>query len=546
MKHTYIYILFILLCVGCAQITPLTGGKKDTEAPKLLKATPANASLNFASKTIELQFDEYITLKDVTNQFIITPQTKNFPDIEARGKKVIVKFDEALLPNTTYKLSFGNSIIDLRESNNLPNFEYVFSTGSTIDSLKLKGRVLNSTDLKPAAQILIGLYPETSEDSIVYKDKPLYLIRTDEQGQFSFGYLPDKSFRIAGIKDQNKNLVYDGSEEQIASPYKIVNPRDSGTIDMMLFKEAPYKSFIKKQVAGSEYGKAYVVYNKPQLSIKDVKAKGLVMYNQNKTRDTLNLYYRNTYDTLETFISYATEKIDTLYIRIPSQTLRSGRESNVKNQRYTFNSRIESTFPYFGMLAFNLNFPIEPGNISPEKILLIAKGDTSRAVAVPYKLVTDKTQGPVTSFTLQTELLPETNYTLSFLDSAFVDAPQRFNDSTGYKFRTTTPDDYAQLSLKLLFPKKENYLVTLQNEKGQTIDERIVELSLTSTAEKILDYKNLLPGKYFVRVVEDANKNGQFDTGDYFKHKQPEIIFINNSPIKLLAGWEIESEWLIN
>jgi uncharacterized protein (DUF2141 family) len=106
-------------------------------------------------------------------------------------------------------------------------------------------------------------------------------------------------------------------------------------------------------------------------------------------------------------------------------------------------------------------------------------------------------------------------------------------------------DDYAQLKMKLLFPKKENYIVRLLNDKEQLINERVVEFALTSTSEKLIEYSNLIPGIYFIRVVEDANKNGLFDMGDYFLNKQPETIFINTAPIKLLAGWEIENEWIV-
>ena len=49
----------------------------------------------------------------------------------------------------------------------------------------------------------------------------------------------------------------------------------------------------------------------------------------------------------------------------------------------------------------------------------------------------------------------------------------------------------------------------------------------------------------FIKIVEDINKNGLFDTGDYFLNQQPETIFINTTPIKLLAGWEIENEWIV-
>ena len=532
----------VLVCARCAQITPLTGGKKDTEAPKLIKAVPENASLNVTSKTIELQFDEYITLKDVNNQFIITPQTKNFPDIQASGKKVKIKFDEELLPNTTYKLSFGNSIVDLRESNNLPNFEYVFSTGNTIDSLKLKGQIINSTDHKPAAQVLVGLYPENAEDSIIYKDKPLYLIRTNDQGQFSFNYLPGKKFKIIGIADRNKNLLYDGSEEHVAYDDKPAEPGDTATINMILFKEIPYKSFIKKTVS-LEYGKVNVVYNKPHTTVKEIKAKGLILQTWNKGGDTLGLYYTNVYDTLETFISYKSGKTDTLYIKIPGQNLKNDKQPVNKVYKYLLNAKFDNTVPYFSSPKFTLNYPVQAKNIDSDKIQLIEKQDTARAVIKPFKILPE--QGPAISFTLQTEFKQAANYTLTIPKGAFNDGPQRINDSITYVFKTNTPDDYAQLNMKLLFPKKENYIVILQNDKGQTADERIIELALTSTAEKFITYKNLLPGNYVIKIVEDANKNGLFDTGDYFLHRQPETIFVNNTPIKLLAGWEIENEWII-
>lgn len=526
----------------CAQITPLTGGKKDTEAPRLLKAIPANASLNVTSKTIELTFDEYITLKDVTNQFVITPQTKELPDIEASGKKVKVKFNETLLPNTTYKLSFGNAIVDLRESNNLPNFEYVFSTGNTIDSLKLRGSIADATDKKAVAQVLIGLYPADARDSIIYKEKPLYLIRTDEQGKFAFNYLPDKPFKIVGIKDQNKNLLYDGSDEQIAYSNTLARPGDTSSIDMLLFKEVPFKSFIKRSFS-VEYGRANIAFNKPQTTIKKVKADGLILSKWNELKDSISLYYANKYDTLETLISYTSKKTDTIYIRIPAENLKTEKPALKRALKYNLKANLENSVPYFSQPVITLNYPVYSGNINQSKIEFIEKKDTAKPVLKSFKLITDTE--PALSFTLQTQLSPETNYTLSILDSALTNEPARFNDSTGYKFKTTTPDDYAQLNMKLMFPKKENYIVILQNDKGQIADKRVIELSLTSTAEKLLEYKNLLPGNYFIEAIEDANKNGLFDMGDYFLHTQPETIFINTGAIKLLAGWEIENEWQV-
>ena len=541
LRKAFVYLFVVLISTRCAQITPLTGGKKDATPPKALSYDPENASLNFTSKQITIQFDEYIRLTDIANQFIITPQTKEMPEIQANGKTLKITFNETLMPNATYKLSFGNAIIDLHEGNVLQNFEYIFSTGSTIDSLKLSGQILNAYDKKPASKLLVCLFQANSNDSVVYKDKPLYISKTDEAGNYSFNYLPNALFKLVAINDINKNLLYDGSEEQIAYQDTLINPNDGIPTNLLLFKEVPFKSFIKK-TSSLEYGKAIIVYNKPQQDIKSVVAKNLISYSKNYLQDTLTLYYNYQFDTLQTVISYQAKKADTVIIKIPSmETLVKLRKSNAIN--YSLRSNINSILPYYALPEFDLNFPIENKDIFENKITLIEQRDS---IKIKKTITILKNGSSVKSFTIQSEFKPETNYILTINKNALKDSINgRYNDSISYKFTTTSPDDYAQLNLKLFFPKKENYIVLLLNDKEQLIKKTLVEFSLVSTSEKLMEYKNLLPGNYFVRVVEDINKNGLFDTGDYFLHQQPEPVFINSTAIKLLAGWEIENEWIV-
>jgi len=528
------------LAARCAQITPLSGGKKDITPPKVLVYSPENASLNFNTKTIDIQFDEYITIKDIANQFIITPQVKEAPEIQTLGKKLKITFNEPLLPNTTYKLAFGNAISDLNESNVLQNFEYIFSTGSTIDSLKLHGKINNALDRKPEAQILVGLYSKDAKDSVVYKEKPLYISKTNSDGTFNFNYLPNTSFKIAAIKDQNKNLLYDGSEEQLAFIKELVIPKDSSDISLSLFKEIPAKSFIKKSFS-SEYGKAHIIYNKPQTDIKTVSAKGLLQYKLNAVKDTLTIYYDKKFDSLAVYVYHETQKTDSIDIKILSE-IRYNKLITDKSIKYELKSNLNSSLAYFNKPSFELNIPVESKNIYVEKMELIEKLDS---ITKPISFIVVKDTGLITSFKIQADFKQEANYSLTIKKAAISDNVNRTNDSVSYKFKTTTIEDYAQLKMKLMFPKKENYLIRLLNDKDQLIDERAVEFSLTSTSEKTIEYLNLIPGNYFVRVVEDANKNRLFDTGDYFLNTQPEIIYINSSPIKLLPGWEIENEWIV-
>jgi hypothetical protein len=149
------------------------------------------------------------------------------------------------------------------------------------------------------------------------------------------------------------------------------------------------------------------------------------------------------------------------------------------------------------------------------------------------------------AFQLKTNLEKETKYQLIINNGAFTDSIGRTNDSLSFTFTTTTPDDYAQLNLNVLFPKKENYIILLLNDKNQVIEKRYFTFSLASTNEKKITFVNLIPGTYTVKVIEDANKNNTFDTGNFFNQLQPEIIFVNETPIKLLAGWEIENEWIV-
>lgn len=539
-KRIILYINIVFLSSQCAQITPLGGGKKDSTPPKAILYEPQNASVNFNGKEINIEFDEYITLKDISNQFIITPQTNELPDINVVGKKLKIKFTEPLLPNTTYKLFFGNSIADTKEFNPLQNFEYVFSTGNKIDSLILKGKLISANNNKPTQQALVGLYLNTSKDSVIYKLKPLYISRTNNDGDFVFSYLPNSLFKIIAIKDENKNLMYDGSSEEIAFKEKNINTLDTLPIILKLFKEKPSKQFIKKIIT-PEYGKAIVVYNKPCLDLTTVTSENNQGYYQvNDKQDSITIYYKDTFDTLKTIINRYT-KNDTLAIKIPSKL---DFEKMKKNGllKYHVKTNFNGSFHYYENLEFNLNFPVDLDKIYSDKIFLYELKDTLK-LKKEFKIIDNEKK--YNSYIVKTNLNEETQYLMTFDKGAFKDASGRMNDSLSYRFKTTSNEDYGKLNLKLIFPKKENYLIYLLNENGEKIKTNTIELSLTSSSNQIIAFENLLPGNYFIKIVEDANKNNAFDTGDYFLKQQPEKIYYSNLPIKILAGWEIENEWLV-
>jgi len=232
-------LLVLICCAGCANITTPTGGRKDTTPPKLVSIDPADSLLNTRVKRIEMHFNEFVTIADVSKELQISPILSVAPTMTGTGKKAIVKIADTLLEdNTTYRISFGTSIKDLHEGNPFGHYTYTFSTGSYFDSLQISGNVINAaTGLPDTGRINVVLYSASSADSAIVRHKPKYIGRTDHSGFFSIKGLPDRKFKIYALKDANDNLIYDGPPEMIAFTDRIIEPGDTAPILLKMFQE---------------------------------------------------------------------------------------------------------------------------------------------------------------------------------------------------------------------------------------------------------------------------------------------------------------------
>ena len=93
-KHFLKILILLCVCtifVKCAQVVPLTGGARDETPPKLVEALPGVESKNFNGSVIILKFNEFVILKDLKNQLIISPGFTAEPEISVEGKKVKIE-----------------------------------------------------------------------------------------------------------------------------------------------------------------------------------------------------------------------------------------------------------------------------------------------------------------------------------------------------------------------------------------------------------------------------------------------------------------------
>ncbi len=532
-------LLFILLLERCAQIGTLSGGVRDTIPPKLVEAIPANKTVNFNSAQVILKFDEHIKLADLPNQLIISPKLGFDPDISTDGKKLIINFNkQTLLPNTTYRFYFGKAIIDMTEANALQNFEYVFSTGNNIDSLKVKGTVLNAFNNKPEKDIIIGLYnKEEDVDSLPYKKTPNYITRTGESGEFTFGNLPHAIYKVYALADKNKNYMYDGDIERIAFTDSALELSSDTSIKLRLFKEEAPKAFIKK-INSPYYGFSQVILNKKSIlsleTFNKVDAKSIFETNAGKEKDTLSFYYKNLKDTLALLVKNVSfKKTDTVKVQLPKLSLVK-RKFNFSTNAATGNLPINT--------ALRLNFLswMDTSKTDLSKLKLTSKKDSLISEQpLKYKWIN------INTLEIGNKLKQGMNYSLKTDTNAFFDVNGNKNDSSLINFQTQSENELGKLTLKLLFNKKQGYLVQVVNDQEQIIREQFVTFSLSGTNAVSIDFTNVTPGTYKIKIVFDTNENKKWDTGDLNLKIQPEHVFIHPKAIKILADWEIEEEILI-
>lgn len=200
---------------GCAQIIAPTGGPRDTLPPKLLNANPKLEATNFKGNRITLTFDEYVQIQDLQQNLLVSPTPKNNPYIDYKLKTVTIKLRDTLEPNTTYTINLGNSIRDINENNAIKDFRYVFSTGSTIDSLTFSGKVEVAETGKIDSTLIVLLYKNLA-DSAVLKLKPKYIARVAGDGSFRFQNLSEGIYKVYALKDDDGSRTYNPKAEMFA------------------------------------------------------------------------------------------------------------------------------------------------------------------------------------------------------------------------------------------------------------------------------------------------------------------------------------------
>ncbi len=201
---------------GCAnQGSGPDGGPYDETPPHIVHMSAPEKVGRGKKVKFSLTFNELIKVDNPSEKIIVSPPQIEQPEIKVAGRKITVELLDSMIPNTTYTVDFSDAITDNNEGNPMGQYTYIFSTGTTTDTMQMSGRILNAEDLEPVKGILVGLHFDASDSA--FTGKPFDRVaRTDASGYFSIkGVNAQRTYRIYALQDADGDFRYSQPTEAI-------------------------------------------------------------------------------------------------------------------------------------------------------------------------------------------------------------------------------------------------------------------------------------------------------------------------------------------
>ncbi|TZF85778.1 hypothetical protein FW774_01520 (plasmid) [Pedobacter sp. BS3] len=523
-----ILVAAILLPYGCASIQQPTGGPKDSIPPKVLKETPANLTRNFNAKQINIQFDEYVKLKDEFKEISMSPAPDKMPLFKIVKKTLEIKLQDTLEKNTTYTINFGKGLVDYNEGNILKNYSYVFSTGNMLDSLTISGKVINTITKKPILDATVFILP-ISRDTIFGKKRASIFTSTDSSGNFSLKNLKEDTYRIYALKEtEGGDRIYNSVKEEIGFlKDSIVLKSDVKDLLLETFNEEPENFRIMDKKITND-GHILLAFNKgiekPSVKIvdpADLDSRKAVEFN--RKADSVSLWLPEIkFDSIAIAVNDSSKALDTALIR-------RGKKDTYKNEVTISDNLASGKIKSKSDLLLTFSAPIAGFDVN--KMTL---AEDSIPVG-GFKLVRDTAS--VRRYKLTFPWRLKRNYNITIADNAITGIDGGKNKAYNKAFTAYVDDNIGNLILNFTVPDTaKSYVILLLNSTGDIVRSDAIN------SNRAIHYTNIQAAKYNLRIVYDDNKNKKWDTGNVKKRIYPEGIWNYDKEFNIRPNWDLEEK----
>ena len=600
MKQTIRHLISIaaaaVLVVACASIGSPDGGPYDETPPVFLGSTPEPFALGVKDKRVTLKFDEFVKIEKAAEKVVVSPPQITPPVIKTSGKGIVVELDDSLKANTTYSIDFSDAIVDNNEGNPLGNFAFLFSTGDRIDTLAVSGTVLNAENLEPIKGILVGLHSDLADSA--FTTKPFDRVsRTDADGRFTIRGIAPGTYRAYALQDANQNYIFDQKNEMVAFLDSLVVPTtevrmhqdttwiDSLTIDtirsvprvhylpedlvLTAFAETPTQRYLIS-TERTELNRFSVYFSTgsdslPLLTPLNFTDEDAYIVESSVDHDSITYWMKDTLvyyqDTLSMALTYEytdtlgqlVPRTDTLNL-VPKKTRSKILQEEEKKRKEAQKEREKrmkrgDTIPEAAPKMQFLNIKVSSGSsmdltsnvlidftepvvqIADTAIHLFRKVDT---LWVPEPHLLRQRKNALMGYELLGEWKPQMEYKVVIDSAAFIGLYGLHTKQMEATLKFKGLDQYSTLFLTV--PQAQpGYVVQLLEGDKVARQKRVVKNQA--------DFYFLKPGTYHMRLFNDRNGNGIWDTGLYETKTQPEEVYYFPGSIKTRENWDYTQEW---
>lgn len=600
-KHRFPLILMaVIAAYSCASIGAPDGGPYDEEPPRFVGSTPELHATGNQKSRIELEFDEFIKLEKAAEKVVISPPQMEQPEIKVSGKKVVIELIDSLKDSTTYTVDFSDAIVDNNEGNPMGNFSFSFSTGESIDTLEVSGTVLNAADLEPVKGMLVGLHKNLNDTA--FTTLPFDRVsRTDSRGQFIIRGIAPGEYRIFALMDGNQNYLFDSKSERIAFGDSLVIPswepavrqdtlwQDTLTIDtihtvhytrfmpddliLRVFKEENDRQYLTRSQRDKE-NHFILTFNAKADSLPGLKGLNFdetdaFIIESTSRNDSICYWIKDSLvygmDTLEVQLDYLytdslnqlVPRTDTIYLankltreqreRIQKEAEEEKEKERKKREKKGLEPEKEPT-PF---LKMNVDAP-SSFDINKNVVLAFDEPVVRFDTAAIHMQVKVDTLWEDTPFLLRPDSVlprtyeilagwePEKEYKLTIDSAAVTGLYGLHTNKSEHTMKVKKLDEYGTLLLNVKNALPGS-IVELIDNSGKVLRQQPV------TQEGTADFYFLAPNsKYYIRLFEDRNGNGKWDTGNYSKGLQPEAVYYFPKVWEMKANFEFEEDWDIH
>ena len=542
--------------IGCAQMSPLTGGYKDTIPPNLIASIPPENSTNVNPNQFYFAFDELIDASKLQESIIISPFYSGKKEVKYKKNEVLISFDTLFDDNTTYIINFAGGISDVTEGNDLSNAKLIFSTGEYIDSASISGVIYNPNENKRVEGALVGLYQDVDSLDLFHK-KPIYFTFSDESGKYEINNVKPDKYTIYAFIDENKSFIADFKNEAFGFYENTVEVNNkTRKIKLNLNKEDLSElRLIRNRSRGNVYE---IIYSKKLEKIRLVEGLNL-KYSLNDNKNVI--IYKNPMVTdsllviIEAFDLSGNTSKDSIYVTFND-------ENEYKEDfNYIFNSYFKKELEDTINFSINLNKPVLNKDLNYRFVL-----DT---IKIPDSLYFFKLSKELNSF----EGLFKLNQNISslFLDNHQNIYSKNLNNDSLINLLNRYYQGINRNKISFMIEKGEVFSI-----EGDTLDQIKQDFTfngsdfygqINGTVFDTLGRKNLVtelisidfkrvyknrdvnpkfnfinipPGKYYLRIYNDINNNNMVDVGSILYKNPGEEIIYNENEIEIRSNWVIE------